>query len=233
MKENFDLPEFQPNEHFWDKLQGEKSLEKQLSRELSHLPLAAPKEEAWQGIEEELNNQHSIRPFWIGVAAVFLAMVAAYILFMMVKVDPFSNEQEYLLTNTYSEMEIPFEVPKMNKQKVTSVPAVKEKAVQKASKENFMIKEEIALGEIEVPELSMPVFITEAPLAVNERPRPVQEDEIAEESFHEVRVSWGINEKININTAYSAKNKLTDTERELSKVRSNPGKLVLRFSKGQ
>ncbi|UCS95094.1 hypothetical protein KZP23_08810 [Echinicola marina] len=233
MKENFDLPEFQPNKNFWDKLESERSFEKQLSRELPHLPLVAPKEEAWQGIEEELNNQHSIRPFWIGVAAVFLVMVVAYILFMTIKMDSFSNDQEFLLTNTYSEMEIPLKVPKMNKLKVTSVPAVKETAVQKAPKENFMIKKEIALGEIEVPELSMPVFITAAPLAVNERPRPVQEDETAEESFHEVRVSWGINEKIKINTAYSAKNKRIDTERELSKLRSNPGKLVLRFSNGQ
>lgn len=233
MKENFDLPEYQPNKDLWDKLESERSLDKQLSRELPHLPLNAPKQEAWKGIEEALDNQRLVLSYWRGAAAIFMAMVTAYVLFMAVKTDSSLYEQEYLLTNTYSKIEIPWEVPEINEQETAIARPVQEKEIQEVPNESFIAQDNIALDEIEVPELSMPVFIAEESMNVLEELAQSPVEKIGEQSFHEVTVSWGINDKIKINTAYSAKNKLVDTERELSKAKRNPGKFVLRFSKGQ
>ncbi|WP_215225155.1 hypothetical protein [Echinicola shivajiensis] len=233
MKENFDLPEYQPNKNFWDKLESERSLEKQLSRELRHLPLTAPKQEAWQGIEEVLDNHRSVLYYWKGAAAIFIAMVIAYLLFMAVETDSSFHEQEYLLTNTYSKIEIPWEVPEISEQEIAEARPVQKKVVQEIPNESFIPKDNIALDEIEVPELSMPVFIMGESVNAPKELAHAPVEKRDEKSFHEVTVSWGINDKIKINTAYSAKNKLMDTESELSKAKRSPGKFVLRFSNGQ
>ncbi|WP_200975715.1 hypothetical protein [Echinicola sp. 20G] len=229
MRGKFDLPEHLPNDELWGDLERSKSLDSQLARELKNLPLSTPKGNLWQGIEAEMDQESSKGYYWWSAAAILLLMSFGYLLWGLLRNETPVNERDYLLTNTYSNLDIVMSPPKMIEAKEEI--AVNEKPfITQHQGDLKKVKVEegaLALEEVDVPELLLPDLESLVPQVAS-----LSEQKIAaNQSFHEVAISWGLNDKIKIRTAFSDKNEAVQNQEKLQQVRNSSGKLVLKLSK--
>ncbi|MBD8489857.1 hypothetical protein IFO69_13950 [Echinicola sp. CAU 1574] len=228
MKGKYDLPEHLPNDELWRDLERSKALDNQLARELKNLPLSTPKGNLWLGIEAEMDQESSKGYYWWSAAAILLLMSFGYLLWGLLSNETPVNERNYLLTNTYSNLDIVMSPPK--KEEIKEEIAVNEKPFinqHQGDWQKVKVEEELALEEVDVPVLLLPELEPLVPQIVS-----ISEQMIAKnQSFHEVAISWGLNDKIKIRTAFSDKNEALQNQEKLQQVRNPSGKLVLKLSK--
>ncbi|AWW31260.1 hypothetical protein DN752_14635 [Echinicola strongylocentroti] len=230
MKKRLNLPEHHPNQGSWEALTSKLDMESQLKRETENLPSIGPSKDIWPAITSELDRRRPAPWWWTAGAAV----MAGIGLLLAINLLDATNEfhREYLVTTvspwqTPSSIKLP-EKPKPlpSKQLPKTVTSIAKTTVKRAP-EQPVILEDNNLPLLQIPWLEEP-YSASGSIAVSAETKTDQDTVKATPSFHEVTISWGINDRIKLKTDYETKT--PQHQAKLHKVTEPSGKLVLRLS---
>ncbi|QDH79056.1 hypothetical protein FKX85_08395 [Echinicola soli] len=230
MKKRFNLPEHRPNQSSWEALISKLDMDAQLKRETENLPPISPNKNIWPAIATELDRRRVVFWWWTAGAAV---MAGIGLLLAVSLLDTTNGHHREYLVTTVSPRDIPWkvkipEIPKVHQAKSSSntVAPSKKTAVKRVSEQPVILEDD------DPPRLQMPSFEesfhASTSIVVSEETKAGLDTVKANQSFHEVTISWGINDRIKLKTDYASKT--PQDQAHLHKVAKPSGKLVLRLS---
>ena len=196
MKKN--LKEFNPRDHSWASIQKKKSFDSQLSQHLKSLPDWEPDGMSWNGIQDKMKRKKRIAFFRPLLIAAGITAVLTFFYFLLninleLKPEVISSEQFISKLDQSPESEIDSTNQNINRSKkvedevsvATFTDREKASVNRKTEKPIVLSKEWIA----QVPRIST------RPMDLNIRGQIISSIEVGNESFHQVTISWGMNEK--------------------------------------
>ncbi|GGF23830.1 hypothetical protein [Echinicola rosea] len=231
MKKRLNLPDHLPNSNSWEALRSTLEVDAQLKREAANLPEHHPGKNVWPAVEAQLEQARVRMAWWkwTGMAAAIAGIGLMMVVLLMDKKAPIQHE--YLVTSISSQ-DIPWKTTMPQKPTSHKEEAGSPTPTVMSAKEPVNIHiPPVSLDRSDVPQLHMPILPAISPdkgsgaLAEN----TMSQDTLKPaKSFHQVNISWGINDRIKLKTDYAPNT--ARQQPKLHQVAKSPGKLVLRLS---
>lgn len=191
------LKEHSPNDNAWSKLQEKKGFETQLNRHLLDLPVMEPRADTWIGIQQKIEKKKQIAFFRPLLVAAVLAGILWFGYFLSnanLEINPVKENPDQFISDLGEAIQ------KNPDQSVEEVNSIKEEE-GKVEPGRTGLEEKSGNRITEKPMLiskyegiQTPKFSTRQ-MDLTLRGQFIPPTEVKNESFHQVTISWGMNEK--------------------------------------
>lgn len=195
MKNN--LKEHSPRDNAWSKIQEEKGFETQLHRHLHGLPVMEPKADTWTGIQQKMEKKKRIaffRPLLVAAGLAGILWFGYFLSNANLEINQMRENPDQFISDLSEAIQ---KNPEQSSEEVNSI---KEK--EQGSKPSTIVLEKKSVNRItEKPILISKEWLTEAPMPstrqmdLNKKGQFIPPVDAKNESFHQVTISWGMNEK--------------------------------------
>ncbi|WP_439489263.1 hypothetical protein [Algoriphagus sp.] len=229
------MKEYSPKPDLWSKIQQRRDFDMQVKAHIPNLPERMPKADLWNAIERQMDQEKPVVPLWkYGMAAACIALLLTFagIAYLQVGKKDMAKQLFTEVNQSPEKRNIKLSDEKQTSQSESAVEAFEESEsgnlqtipVQKQKITRNTIKP-IKVREIELEDLSKKnITISEIIIP------PIPEYEKAE-TFHKVRVSWGIQERSKIITTFGASDPEEITYQHTGRVPPSKNSIKINFQK--
>lgn len=227
------MKKYSPNPDLWSKIQQQKDFDSQVKMHASNLPQRMPKADLWNAIEKELDQKKPIIPLWkyveVAASLAFILMLSG-LAFWQVGDNKTDNQ---LITEVVDPVEETLKPennspvqPESTTEEIikTNANALKEKTPKK-TKINRDNPEPLELPAIERAGLTIENTL------ISELILPPKQEELAQETFHKVQISWGLKEKIKVRTQFSGRETDPLLNQQVSRIEPSKNSIKIKFQK--
>lgn len=227
------MKKYSPNPDLWSKIQQQKDFDSQVKMHASNLPQRMPKADLWNAIEKELDQKKPIIPLWKYVA---IAASLAFIL-MLSGLAYWQVGDNKIDNQLITEVVVPVEEtlkPENN------YPVQPESTIEKIIKSNSKTPKEETPKKTKInrdnPEpLELPAIersgLTIENTLISELILPPKQEELAQETFHKVQISWGLKEKIKVRTQFASRETDPLLNQQVSRIEPSKNSIKIKFQK--
>ena len=227
------MKKYSPNPDLWSKIQQQKDFDSQVKMHASNLPQRMPKADLWNAIEKELDQKKPMIPLWkyVAVAAslAFILMLSG-LAYWKVGDNKTDNQLITVVVVPVEETVKPENNSPVQLESTTEeIIKTKSNALKEETPEKPKIKRS-NLEPLELPEIERTGLTIENTL-ISELILPPKQEELAQETFHKVQISWGLKEKIKVRTQFASRETDPFLNQQVSRMEPSKNSIKIKFQK--
>lgn len=205
------LPEHEPKSNSWEKIMQKKDFDLQLGKNIYELPSYNPSDIAWERIEKKLEGKKRIflwRPFLIAASLSGLLLMAFFLVRQeTLKIDSFKSTSQAIQERQLLEKSI-IQETKPDTIENATIPILEKESLPKRKIKKERIREN-GLAVPNRPPISDLNEPTSKELKLDMREKHTSVDEVQEETYHSVAISWELDKiKFQVKTNFGVQDPL-------------------------
>lgn len=213
------LKEHSPRDNAWSKIQEEKGFETQLNRHLLDLPVMEPRADTWIGIQQKIEKKKRIaffRPLLVAAGLSGILWLGYFLSNPNLEINPVSENPDQFISDLGEAIQ---KNPDQSIEEVNSIKEeeeanepnridLEEKSVKRITEKPILISK---YGGIQTPKLST------KQMNLTTRGQFIPSTEVKNESFHQVTISWGMNDKKKFRIGQPKENPILTEEKQVGR----------------